>query len=202
MSKEALYLVAGLGNPGSQYRQTRHNVGFMLVDRLAAEYHFPQARERFHAAFSKGGIEGHAVLLAKPLDYMNASGPPLQQLAHYYRISGEKMIIVHDDIDLPLGRLKIKEKGGHGGHKGVRSLMEALGGGAFIRLRIGVGRGMAPSGSRINVTDHVLGRFKAEEQGHLDQILSRAQEALVTILSKGTTEGMNRFNNKNHLISR
>jgi PTH1 family peptidyl-tRNA hydrolase len=121
---------------------------------------------------------------------MNRSGPPIRQLADYFRIQREAVVIVHDDIDLVFERLKIKEKGGDGGHKGIRSLIQALGSGEFVRLRVGVGR----SQTRADVVDHVLRPFSRDEQSALDEILHRSVEAIATILSKGTLEGMNRYN--------
>jgi PTH1 family peptidyl-tRNA hydrolase len=123
---------------------------------------------------------------------MNNCGPPIKHLAGYFRISCEDLLIIHDDIDLAYGRIKIKKKGGHGGHNGLRSLMHAFGGGDFARLRIGVGR----SSERIRVADHVLGRYSAEELRYLDRIITRARDAVVTILTKGIAEGMNRYNDK------
>ena len=121
---------------------------------------------------------------------MNRSGPPLRQLADYFRIPCEAVVIIHDDIDLAFERLKIKEKGGDGGHKGIKSLIEAFGGDQFVRLRVGVGR----SDSGGDVVGHVLGRFSLDEQSLLDKFLQRAAEAAVTILSKGNKEAMNRYN--------
>jgi PTH1 family peptidyl-tRNA hydrolase len=129
---------------------------------------------------------------------MNLSGPPVQQVAHYYRILCEDVLVIHDDIDLTFGRLKIKEKGGHGGHNGVRSLIDALGEGDFVRLRVGVGRSENGAG----VVDHVLGRFNAEERAALADVITLARDAVVTILWKGTQEGMNRFNNTSVINSR
>jgi PTH1 family peptidyl-tRNA hydrolase len=130
------------------------------------------------------------VLLAKPQAFMNRSGPPLRQLADYFRIQREAVVIIHDDIDLAFDRLKIKEKGGDGGHKGIRSLIQAFGGNQFARLRVGVGR----SQTRADVIDHVLGQFNPDEQSALENTLQRATEAIATILSRGTKEGMNRYN--------
>ncbi|MDJ0818630.1 MAG: aminoacyl-tRNA hydrolase, partial [Desulfobacterales bacterium] len=129
--------------------------------------------------------------------YMNRSGPPVQQLARYYRIQSKDMLVIHDDIDLAYGRLKIKEKGGHGGHNGIRSLIDAFGGGDFLRLRIGVGR--SETGS--DVTGHVLGKFSAQQIQFLDRIIKNARNAVVTILSHGTKVGMNLFNGKDLKIA-
>jgi PTH1 family peptidyl-tRNA hydrolase len=129
--------------------------------------------------------------------FMNRSGPPVQKLAHYYQIQCEDMLVIHDDIDLAYGRLKIKEKGGHGGHNGIRSLMDAFGGGDFVRLRIGVGR----SEFGQSVTNHVLGRFSAQHAEFLNRIISAGRDAVVTVLCKGTKAGMNLFNRKDLAIT-
>jgi len=189
---QKLYLVVGLGNPGDQYGQTRHNTGFMVVDRLAASFSIPLNKNRFNVVFGRGNIAHAGVILAKPMAYMNRSGLPVRSLSNYYRISSEDMLVIHDDIDLAFGRLKIKEKGGHGGHNGVSSLMDAFGGGDFVRLRVGVGR----SGESTGVVDHVLGRFAPDEIDALEQVLIRARDAVVTVLCEGVTHGMNRFNDK------
>ena len=190
--KQQLRLIAGLGNPGRQYRETRHNVGFLVLDKIGREYSLAADKKKFNNLYGRGSVENNELVLVKPMAYMNNSGPPLRRLADYFRISGEEILVIHDDIDLAFGRLKIKEKGGHGGHNGVRSLMDAFGGGDFTRLRVGVGR----SEFRVDVTDHVLGKFNAEELKHLNRIVSRARDAVATILTKGVMVAMNRFNDR------
>jgi PTH1 family peptidyl-tRNA hydrolase len=197
MPQKRLRLIVGLGNPGSEYRDTRHNAGFMVLDELGQSFSITADKKKFDALYGRGSIEGTEAFLVKPMAYMNNSGPPVRRFADYFRISGEDMLIIHDDIDLAFGRLKIKEKGGHGGHKGVKSLMEAFGGGDFPRLRIGVGR----SAEQSSVTDHVLGRYSVEELKSLDLIITRAGDAVVTILSKGVAEAMNRFNDRRFTIA-
>jgi PTH1 family peptidyl-tRNA hydrolase len=189
--------VVGLGNPGKNYQDTRHNAGFMVADKIAQDFNIALDNKKFDSVFGRGIVEDCEILLAKPLAFMNRSGPPVQQLAHYFRIQCEDMVVIHDDIDLAYGRLKIKEKGGHGGHNGIRSLMDAFGGGDFVRLRIGVGRSEAGEG----VTGHVLGRFSAQQSPLLARIISSARDAVVTILCQGTKVGMNLFNGKNLKIS-
>ena len=198
MQPKRVRLVVGLGNPGDTYRQTRHNAGFMVLDEVAdfCAVVLKKSSSFPNLFYGRGAIEGIDTILVKPLAFMNLSGPPVQTVVNYYRILCEDVLVVHDDIDLAFGRLKIKEKGGDGGHKGIRSLRQALGGGDFVRLRIGVGR----AEGEINVTDHVLGRFNPQEKKMLEQILTKAREAVVTILCKGTKEGMNRFNDKRILI--
>jgi PTH1 family peptidyl-tRNA hydrolase len=187
-----LKLVVGLGNPGNHYQLTRHNAGFMVADKIAQDFNIEFSNQKFDSVFGRGFVENVEVLLAKPMAYMNRSGPPVQQLAHYYRIQREDMLVIHDDIDLAYGRLKIKEKGGHGGHNGIRSLMDAFGGGDFVRLRIGVGRSEEGKG----VTGHVLGKFSAKQSQILIRIITQSRDAVVTVLSQGTRVGMNLFNGK------
>ena len=191
MGQQRLRMVIGLGNPGEAYSRTRHNTGFMVVDALADAYTIPLNKTKYDTVFGRGTIEGMDVLLTKPMAYMNRSGFPVQRLAHYFRILREDLLVVHDDIDLAIGRLKIKEKGGDAGHKGIRSMMNAFGGGDFTRLRVGVGR----SESDTSASDHVLGTFRTEEEEIMEIIIKRAMDAVVSTLSKGIAEGMNRFNN-------
>jgi PTH1 family peptidyl-tRNA hydrolase len=190
MAEQKVYLVAGLGNPGAEYSNTRHNAGFLVVDILAAAHKIAVERSKFNVTYGRGRIGEVEVLLAKPQAYMNRSGPPIRQLAEYFRIRHEAVIIIHDDIDLAFERLKIKEKGGDGGHKGIKSLIEAFGGDQFVRLRVGVGR----SETGGDVVGHVLGKFSPDELSLLDKFLQRAAEAIETILYRGTKEGMNRYN--------
>ena len=192
MPQKRLRLVVGLGNPGDAYLKTRHNAGFMVVDEVAEAFSIPLVKRKFDTIFGRGSVDGVEIILIKPMAFMNLSGPPVLKIANYFKILCEDMLVIHDDIDLVLGRLKINEKGGDGGHKGVRSLMDAFGGGDFVRLRMGVGRSEAEAG----VTGHVLGRFTKEETEQLDQLITRARDAVVTILCEGTRVGMNNFNLK------
>ncbi len=192
MPSQRLSLVVGLGNPGDAYAQTRHNAGFMVADELAGKFDINFDKRKFDTVFGRGKIEQEPVVLAKPMAFMNRSGPPVKMLADFFKIPSEAVLVIHDDIDLAFGRLKIKEKGGHAGHNGVRSLIDAFGRDDFARLRIGVGR----SGFDISVSDHVLSKFTAPEKETLDQIIATARDAVVTILCKGTKAGMNQFNQK------
>ena len=196
MPQRRLRLVVGLGNPGEAYAKTRHNAGFMVVDKISDVFSIALEKQKFDARFGIGSVNDEKIVLAKPMAYMNRSGPQVQKIAGYFRILCEDMLVVHDDIDLAFGRLKIKEKGGDGGHRGVRSIIDAFGGGDFTRLRIGVGRPDAEKGA----SDYVLGKFSLEERKVLSQIITSAKDAIVTILCKGTKEGMNRFNNKRIVI--
>jgi peptidyl-tRNA hydrolase, PTH1 family len=194
MHNETPRLVVGLGNPGKDYERTRHNVGFMAIDHIARVFSIPLPHTKFDVSFGRGSIKGISVILAKPQAFMNRSGPPLQRLADYYRIPWQEILVIHDDIDLAFERLKIKEKGGDGGHRGIRSIVAASGGGEFTRIRIGVGRGAGEAGARNDVTGHVLGRFNQEEAHIMDGVIERVAEAVVTVLCQGTKIGMNKFN--------
>lgn len=185
-------LVVGLGNPGKDYARTRHNAGFLVIDKLAVDHGIVLNKRKFNALYGTGPLGALDVILAKPLGYMNRSGPPVQQLAAYYRIPNQDVLVVHDDIDLVFGRIKIKEKGGHGGHNGIKSLITAFGDGDFRRVRIGVGR---PLSGR-DAADHVLGRFGKGERAEIDRIITLAQDAVVTVLTEGVQSGMNQFNSK------
>jgi PTH1 family peptidyl-tRNA hydrolase len=185
-------MIVGLGNPGIQYKYTRHNTGFMVVDTLAGDFGIFLNKSKFDVRYGRGIIEDRDVMLANPMAFMNRSGPPVQKLAAYFKIPGKDLVVIHDDIDLAFGRLKIKEKGGHGGHKGLKSIINAIGEGEFVRLRVGVGRSDTGRG----VTDHVLGAFSNDEAKLLDTILNQARDAVVTILTEGSKVAMNRFNKK------
>jgi PTH1 family peptidyl-tRNA hydrolase len=197
MPAEHVRLVVGLGNPGNNYADTRHNAGFLVVDDVAETWSITINQKKFNVEFGRGRIKGIDTILVKPQAYMNKSGPPVRQVSDYFKISYRDMLVIHDDIDLEFGRLKIKEKGGHGGHNGVRSLIDAWGEDAFVRLRVGVGR----SGDHGNVVNHVLGRFGRQEKAALEKVVDRARDAVETILCEGTKEGMNRFNDRRIHIS-
>lgn len=187
----------GLGNPGTEYRDTRHNLGFRVVDAMAEQLSIPVERNKFNSLFGRGSYAGKKIILAKPQSYMNNSGPPVARLSAFFGIENDDLVVIHDDIDLALGRVKIKMKGGSGGHNGLKSLVDALGGGNFTRVRIGIGR---PEASK-SVTHHVLGRFSTEERDVIDAILAGALDAALMILRKDTKAAMNHFNAKDILIS-
>jgi len=191
MSSQRIRLVVGLGNPGEAYHKTRHNAGFLVLDKVAEMFSVTMDKRKLDVVMGRGLVGNHEVILAKPQAYMNRSGPPVLKLANYFKILCEEILIVHDDIDLSFGRIKIKAKGGHGGHNGLRSLIDAFGGGNFARLRIGIGRSEA-----FTVTDHVLGRFNTQENKVFDRIIQQACDEIVMILDKGIQEGMNTFNQK------
>lgn len=183
-------MVAGLGNPGPNYAETRHNAGFMVIDALADAFRIQVQRRKFDVLYGRGSIGGVDIVLAKPQAFMNRSGPPLQQIANFFRIEPEAMVVVHDDIDLAFQRLKIKEKGGDGGHKGIRSIIDAFGGGEFTRVRLGIGRSEVGA----DVVDHVLSTFTRDEMAAMDKLLRRACDAITAVLIEGAKEAMTRYN--------
>jgi len=191
-----LNLVVGLGNPGEAYRATRHNAGFRVVDHLASHYGLAFGPPQHGACVASGRIAERRTALVKPQDFMNRSGPPVLRLMTDYAIGSRDVLIIHDDIDLDLGRIKIKEKGGHGGHNGLKSLMDAMQTADFPRLRIGIGR-PATGG---DIVAYVLGAFSQAENEVFDAVLPRAREAAVTILCQGAKAGMNRFNQRNRQV--
>ncbi len=166
----------------------------MVIDALAEIHRIAMDQRKFNLVYGRGRIADCSVILAKPQDFMNRSGPPLRRLADYFRIQREAMVIVHDDIDLAFQRLKIKEKGGDGGHKGIRSIIDAFGGGEFVRVRMGVGRSEADA----DVVHHVLSEFSQAERKAADAFIQRTCQAVETILCQGIKEGMNRFNRNLH----
>lgn len=183
-------LIVGLGNPGRRYRGTRHNMGAEVVDRLARRAGIAIDEDAGFARVGRGRIAGRRVLLAKPQTYVNVSGEAVRDLRRRHRLRLPDIFVVVDDLDLPLGRIRLRAEGSAGGHNGLRSIIEALGTTEFPRLRVGVGR--PPAG--IDPADHVLTRFSPEEHEVLDAVLDRAAEALEAAVVEGVEAAMNRFN--------
>ena len=192
MPEHRFQLIVGLGNPGAAYRLTRHNVGYMVVDRLALRHGISLDKQRFKSVFGSGKVDGRHVILAKPMTFMNLSGPSVRDLATFFDLDTENVLVIHDDIDVVFGKLKIKEKGGDGGHNGVRSLIVAWGSDEFVRIRIGIGRPQTDN----DVSAYVLGRFDAEQEKQLSDVISTAEHAVKTVLFEGVSEAMNRFHGK------
>ncbi len=185
-------IIAGLGNPGQDYSRTRHNIGFLVVEAIAEKAGIFFNKNRFDAAFVKTRIHGREVFLVKPLSYMNRSGFPLQKLSAYFKVDFTEIIVVHDDMDLSFGTIKIVQDRGPGGHNGVRSIMDAFGRKDCIRVRVGVGH----PDDQGQVTGHVLGGFAPDEQAALDEIVASAADACGLILSKGVVQAMNQVNSR------
>lgn len=185
-------LIVGLGNPGKEYLFSRHNLGFMVVDRLAGDLDIRVTRNQFDALIGDGTISGNRIMLAKPQTYMNLSGNSVCGLLRFYKLQIEDLIVIHDDLDLPFDTVRIKKGGGHGGNKGVMSIMSQLGSPDFIRVRIGIGK---PPRKEMT-EDHVLGRFFPEEMQKLPDVLVRAADAVEAIIKSGLAAAMNQFNQK------
>jgi len=179
-------LIIGLGNPGRQYVHHRHNVGFQCLDRLAQTHGLSFARQRAKASLALGKIANVRVVLVKPLTYMNLSGQAVEPLVRFYRLSLADILAIYDDLDLPLGTIRLRPEGGAGGHKGMRSLIEALGSQAFPRLRVGIGR--PPDNDAVN---YVLSDFTAEEQIALESVYERVVAAVELFLREGIEAAMN-----------
>lgn len=184
-------LVVGLGNPGREYEETRHNAGFLVVDYLACSEGLAFAASDFHAALARGRVTGEEVLLAKPQTYMNLSGLAVCALVRWYKLDPSKdLLVVSDDLDLPLGRLRLRARGSHGGHRGLLSIISELGTSDFARLRLGIGR---PENGD-DAKDKVLGVFSEEEGRILDEVIAAAAAAIRTWLTEGVEAAMNRHN--------
>ncbi len=187
-----MHLLVGLGNPGTGYRKTRHNLGFEVVDRLARRHSVDLSRKRFKAVFGKGTISSEQVLLSKPQTYMNRSGDSVGVMAGWHKIAPKQVVVVHDDLDLELGRLRLKAGGGHGGHNGLRDITRALGSADFLRVRMGIGR----PGQSDDASGHVLSTFRPEEAEVVEEMLERAADAAEMVLDDGITPAMNRYNTR------
>ena len=186
----APYLIVGLGNPGKQYAFNRHNVGFMLVSRLAERLGEKFNRMEGRAMLAKALYQEQRLILVKPQTFMNASGNPVRSLLRYYKIPTEHLLVAYDDVDLPLETLRLRTEGGSGGQKGMQSIIAQLGTEAFCRLRVGIGR---PPG-RMEAADYVLQDFSKGEQALLDPTLDRAVDAVLTFVTLGIDQAMNQFN--------
>ena len=187
-----MWLVVGLGNPGREYAGNRHNIGFEVVAELAVRAKAPPMREKFGAELAETTLRGQRVLLCKPMEFMNVSGQPVARVAKFWKIPPAETIVVHDDLDLPFGQLRLGAGGGHGGNNGVRSLLADLGTPEFVRVRFGIGR-PAPGG---DPASYVLADFSRAEQKDLPDLRMQAADAVEEILASGLTAAMNRFNKK------
>jgi PTH1 family peptidyl-tRNA hydrolase len=188
----AMKMIAGLGNPGYEYRLTPHNLGFMAVDRLAGECGLELTRFEAQALTASARLEGLDVLLAKPQTYMNLSGMAVARLAAKYGLETGDLIVLVDDTALPLGSLRIRPRGSAGGHNGLKSIIDALGSSEFVRVRMGVG----PEQPISDMVSYVLGRFRQPDLETVTEMLSQACEAVHVILREGSQEAMNRFNRR------
>lgn len=184
-------LIVGLGNPGHRYQWTRHNAGFMVLDRLSQCAEIPVTKKCFSGLFGEGSWRGHPLFLLKPQTFMNLSGRSVAEAVRFHRLSLEDVIVLHDDIDIPFGRVKLKHGGGHAGHNGLRSLLAELGTGDFTRVRVGVGR---PGCG--DVADYVLSPFAGKEKEGLPELLDGVVDVVETLLSEGMSKAMNLYSNR------
>lgn len=186
-----MYVIVGLGNPGSKYEGTRHNAGFQAVDRLAALYSIEFTQKKHKALCGSGIIEGHKVLLLKPQTYMNLSGESVREAVEYYKADPEQeLLVIYDDISLEPGKLRIRKKGSAGGHNGIKNIIQHLGTQVFPRIKIGIGG--KPEGN--DLVDHVLGHFSGEDIEKMKETYERAAKAAAAVLLEGPDQAMNEFN--------
>ena len=184
-------IIIGLGNIGREYENTRHNAGFMAMDKLAQMLEMDFNQEKFSAYFSKKKIDGEDIILLKPTTYMNLSGESIREFANFYKLEDDEIIVVYDDISLDIGRLRIREKGSAGGHNGIKSIIQNLGGDKFPRVKVGVGQ------PKDNLVNHVLGKFSKEDREHIEKVIPVVSDAIVEIVKNDAKESMNKFNGVN-----
>lgn len=186
-------LVVGLGNPGRAYRWTRHNLGFLLIERMARQNGIVLWRRGFQSVYGRGKIGNEEVILSKPQTYMNLSGEAVRRLLQFFRIPPENLVVLHDDLDLTLGKIRIRLGGGHGGHQGVKSIIDALGNDGFIRLKVGIGR---PAERGQEPTDYVLEPLNGRVKEEFKAIVERCAQVVEVLLIEGPQEAMEQFHKK------
>jgi len=191
--EQVMNLVIGLGNPETRYRYTRHNIGFMVLEEIAARWEVPLKQKSFNALWNRGKITGKNVLLAMPQTYMNLSGNSVRALLAFFKVDVANLIVIHDDLDLPFGKIRLKVGGGDAGHKGLKSIIASLGSADFMRVRMGIGK---PS-EKTPVEDYVLQKFNSDESALLEQIIQSASEATADIIKSGMQQAMAKYHTKN-----
>ncbi len=209
LETQSISLIVGLGNPGSEYERTRHNIGFMAIDRLATSWSISLGKEkRFYGLFGEGRLSSRLassgkIRLLKPTTYMNVSGQSVRACADWFKGTPENILVVYDDMDLPLGKLRLRPSGSAGGHNGMKSIISHLGTQNFPRLRLGIGRGGKDDGdiaiatkANQNVTNHVLGGFSATETKILPEIFNLAESTVTSILADGLEKAMSLYNSR------
>mgnify|MGYP001206060005 CR=1 FL=1 len=186
-----MWLIVGLGNPGRRYATTRHNVGFSVVETLAQRWSIPAEGKQLGSLVGSGRIGTEKALLVRPQSFMNRSGHPVQSLLGYFKLDTERLLVVHDDLDLPLGSVRLKSGGGHGGHNGLRDISKCADA-HYARVRVGIGR--PPEGR--DVSDYVLGKWAPSEASEVDQMVGLAADAVENVLQSGLSTAMNHFNQR------
>lgn len=188
-----MYIIVGLGNPGRQYENTRHNIGFDVIETLAEQDHVAVLEKKHKAIIGKGFVSGQKCVLAKPQTFMNLSGESVRQLLDYYKVDETaELIVISDDVSLEVGQIRIRKKGSAGGHNGLKDIIAHLGHDSFVRVKMGVGE--KPPG--YDLADYVLGHFTSQERKVMDEAAERAAEAIRTIIAQGPDAAMNDFNRK------
>ena len=188
-----MYIIAGLGNPEKKYFGSRHNVGFAVIDALSDKYGIELTETKFKAAFGKGRIGSERVILVKPLTYMNLSGEAIRPLCDYFKVdTTTDLIVISDDVELDVGNLRIRPKGSHGGHNGLKNIIAQLGNSDFCRVRVGVGK----KPKEYDMVDWVLGHFQGQDEVEIKEAVSRAADAVAEIMENGVDSAMNLFNGK------
>ena len=189
---QEFYCIVGLGNPGRQYEETKHNVGFKVIDRLAEKYDIKVDKFKNKAFVGDGTIRNKRVLLVKPQTYMNLSGESVREIVNFYKIPQERFVVIFDDTSLPCGSVRIREKGSHGGHNGIRNIIDQMGTDQFYRIKVGIGE--KPSGW--DLADYVLGKFNEDDLPDMDEGMDKAVKGVELMLSRGIAEAANRVNQK------
>ena len=188
--ENAPFMIVGLGNPGAEYRETRHNFGFMVLDALADRWSLPLKKIKFKAIIAEGKFNGQKIILAKPLTYMNESGRAVAPLLKFFKCPVENMLVIHDDLDLPLGTLRVRPSGHSAGQRGIESISQLLGTTEFPRMRLGISR---PPG-QMDPKDYVLKKFLPNEEELKKMVINHAQEAVETFVIEGLVAAMNKYN--------
>lgn len=186
-----MYIIAGLGNPGKEYVGTRHNIGFEALDAVAAKYNIAIKKMKFNAIYGEGIINGEKVVLVKPQTYMNLSGESIRDFKAWYKAEDSKIIIIYDDVSLPIGKLRIRQKGSAGGHNGIKNIIYQLKTDVFPRIKIGIGK---PENPEFDMADYVLGKFGKREVEQLVPSAIDAAEAVGVIISQGVDSAMAKYN--------
>jgi PTH1 family peptidyl-tRNA hydrolase len=190
--EQIMYLIIGLGNPGNRYQYTRHNIGFMVLEKIAAQWEVDLKHKSFDALWNRGKIAGENVILAMPQTYMNLSGNAVRRLLAYFKGDVNKLIVIHDDLDLPFGTVRLKTAGGNAGHKGLISIATCLGSGDFMRIRLGIGK----PADKSRVESYVLEKFETEDSALLESIIQLAARAAADIVTSGMQQAMAKYHVK------
>lgn len=193
-----VYLIVGLGNPGKRYAATRHNIGFMVIEKLAAKLEIDLKQKSFNSLWGKGALAEHSILLAEPQTFMNLSGTAVRQLQSFFKTDISNLIVIHDDLDLPFGSVRLKAGGGTAGHKGLASIESNMGTAGFIRVRLGIGKPVDKS----RIEGYVLEPFRQEEQEALPEIIGLAADASAEIVLNGLQKAVSKYQTKNIKFSK